>query len=257
MVVNQVLNRVNSNKKSVYNKEIIINNDFESKKDYLNKKGKLALTGRIARNFAHEIRNPLTNINLAIEQIKQELNENNELVTTYIDILQRNSSRINQLVSELINLCKPTELKKELVSIVSILNESIEEINHHLKTKKIEIIKDFEDASQVFVDRSKLKLVFFNIILNSIEAIKNNKGKINLELFSHSNRYIVKIRDNGSGIASEELTKIFDPFYSTKSNSRGLGLNFAQNIIMAHKGQIDVSSANNKGTAVIITIPFQ
>lgn len=255
---NQDSGRIVSKIKSNNKNKISCKNDliFDSKNEYFNKKSKVALTSRIARNFAHEIRNPLTNINLAIEQIKQELNEKNELVSAYIEILNRNSLRINQLVTELINSSRPADLLIEKASVSNILNDCLSDLNPLLVNKKIEIIKDYEPETEILVDKVKLKLVFNNIILNSIEAIENGDGTIKLELFSHSNKLIAKISDNGKGITAEDLNKIFDPFYSKKSNSRGLGLNFVQNIVIAHKGQIDISSVYNKGTTVILIFPL-
>lgn len=218
---------------------------------------KMAITGRIARTIAHEVRNPLTNIHLAVEQLKYEIDPESETAMVYLDMVNRNAIRINQLVTELLEAVKPAELENKNISISKVIEDSIELLSHHTEQKDVEIKKTYENIPELFIDANKIKVVFANLLLNAVESIpENKKGIIDIEIFSHSNNVIVSISDNGQGISAENLPRIFEPFFTTKKISKGLGLAAVQNIIYSHKAQIDVSSQVNKGSAFTIIFPL-
>jgi signal transduction histidine kinase len=217
---------------------------------------RFTFTGRIARMIAHEVRNPLTNINLSCDQLRGSVNKSNE-TQMLLDTIVRNSGRINQLVSELLNATKVQELKFRRVSINDLLNETLEIAKDRIKLEHISVKKDYDaNICDVEVDTDKMKIAFLNVILNAVEAMDAGQGVLELKTIARDNKCVVLVKDNGHGIDRESLEKIFDPYFTGKSNGNGLGLTNTQNIILTHKGLIEVESTPGKGTTSTIILDF-
>jgi two-component system, sporulation sensor kinase E len=213
---------------------------------------KLAATGRLVRTLAHEVRNPLNNINLSVEHLREETagNENN---STYLEIIQRNSNRIGALITELLNSSRPADMKMEPHVLQSIMDESILEAIDRLTLQRIKLeIKYPDEPVIVKVDKEKLKLAFSNILINATEAIHHKHGRISVVIKSNDDHAII-ISDNGCGISEENVSRLFEPYFTSKRNGMGLGLASTLNIIQSNKGTIDVKSVVNEGTSFIIT----
>lgn len=213
-------------------------------------------TGRIAGIIAHEVKNPLTNITLAADQLKMELpeavlKESSDL----LEIIHRNSTRINQLVSELLYSTRFTELKTAKKSINELVEEALEQAMDRIKFKKIKIEKKFSyDICDVEVDAEKVKIAFLNLIVNAVEAMEAENGVLAISTQAKDHKCIVEISDNGSGISADHLDHLFEPFFTSKEKGTGLGLTHTQNIILSHKGSIRVKSELGKGTTFIVTL---
>ncbi len=214
---------------------------------------KFAATGRIARTIAHEVRNPLTNIGLAAEQLKDEVADNEDCVML-IDMINRNATRINQLITDLLNSTKFAQLDFKKVSINLLLDETLEFAKDRLDLNGIKIEKEYADnICDVSVDDQKMKIAFLNIIVNAIEAMEPNTGRLKIKTEMNQNKCVVTVKDNGKGINEEEMARMFDPYYSSKSKGTGLGLTNTQNIILNHKGSIQVESQVGAGTSFVIS----
>ncbi|CAN5623655.1 N/A [soil metagenome] len=214
---------------------------------------KLAVSGRLARSLAHEIRNPLTNINLSVEQLEEYIPD--EAYNSYFEIIKRNSKRINDLVTELMEHAKPTELKSSRVAIQTILNKTVTLAKDRAALKNIKIETIFSgENEEIEGDESKLSIALLNIIVNAIEAVEANHGHIRIFSECKEKRCIILIEDNGVGIKPNDLDKIFDPYFTAKNNGVGLGLATTHSIIYSHKGTIDVESIPKKGTKFSITL---
>lgn len=214
---------------------------------------KLAVTGRIARTLAHEVRNPLTNINLSVEQLEEDIKDKE--YHTYFEIIKRNSKRINDLVTQLMENAKPTELKSTRVSVNSILNKTLALATDHAALKNIKIETEFLGGDAVLeVDDSKLVMAFLNIIVNAIDSVEEKKGVIKITSNCKDKKCLIQIHDNGCGIESSNLSKIFEPYFTSKPNGIGLGLATTHNIILTHNGTIDVESQVGKGTKFTINL---
>ncbi len=213
---------------------------------------KLSAANRLVRTLAHEVRNPLNNINLSVEQLIQE--NLAETGTVYMDIISRNCKRINDLISELLlSSSLPPENIREKKSLQNILDDSISTIIDRITLKKVnwKVIYPNEPAF-IMADPLKLKIAFTNIIINAIEAMNENKGELNISVTSQNSHHVVSIRDNGSGINSEILPHLFEPYFTFKRNGLGLGLATTLNIIQSHKASIDVQTAPDEGSNFIL-----
>ena len=211
-------------------------------------------TGRVARVIAHEIRNPLTNIDLSAGHL-----ENDKLGTddkkAFLDIIARNSRRINELINELLSATKFTDLHYEEIRVNDLLDETLNEAIDRAQLGHVHINKNYSsDNIWLNVDRSRMKIALLNIIVNAMEAMSGENSLLVLETGEKNGQCIITIRDNGKGMDDETLAKVFDPYFTSKTNGNGLGMTNTQNIILNHKGKIEVVSEEGKGTAFIITL---
>jgi len=214
---------------------------------------KYAVTGRVARVIAHEVRNPLTNINLATEQLQSEIadTENTGMLFTMI---KRNSERINQLVSDLLDTTRISELKFSKASINDIIDESLRLALDRIELNRVQVIKHYDpEICRISVDTEKIKIAFLNIIVNGIEAMGDN-GILKISTTQKGDKCIVKFSDNGIGMPKSDMDRLFEPYFTTKEKGNGLGLANTQNIILGHKGSISAESEPGKGT--VFTISF-
>jgi len=216
---------------------------------------KLAAAGRLVRTLAHEVRNPLNNINLSAEQLVHELQEKED-TTIYLDIIQRNSKRIGAIITELLNSSRPTEMSMEKKALQEIMDESIAAALDRMTLQRVKLqIRYIDSPAWIFADSEKLKIAFLNIIINAIEAMPEDSGKLNIIIDTELEQHLVKIADNGNGISEENLSRLFEPYFTSKRNGMGLGLATTLNILQSHKAHIEVASALNKGTHFTITFP--
>jgi signal transduction histidine kinase len=210
--------------------------------------------GRVARVIAHEIRNPLTNIDLSASHLEND-KLNGEDKKLFLDIIARNSRRINELINELLSATKFTDLQYEEIRADVLLDESLNEAFDRAQLKRVRIEKNYsKERIWLNVDRSRMKIALLNIIVNAMEAITGENGHLTLETSGSGENCIIIIRDNGKGMDEETMAKVFDPYFTSKTNGNGLGMTNSQNIILNHKGKIEVSSEEGKGTAFIITL---
>ncbi len=212
---------------------------------------KLSANERLIRMLAHEIRNPLNNIILSVEQLLPDNEKEGE--REFLNIIQRNSIRINQIITELLNLASPAELIFEKYSLQEIMDESLARASDRIKLHKIEVEKNYPSSPLIVAaDKNKLIIAFTNILINAIEAMEINKGILAVHLDDSDNTYNISIKDNGRGIPKEYLTKLFDPFFTLKKGGMGLGLTASYSIIQSHKANMQVESNVNKGTKFLI-----
>lgn len=224
--------------------------------DQLRSLKKFTTTGRIARMIAHEVRNPLTNINLSCNQLKEETH-GDEHADKFLEIIMRNSDRINQLVSELLNATKIQELNFNKASVNTLLDEALNMAHDRIELEHILLVKDYDRSIwDVKVDTDKIKMAFLNIIINGVEAMEAG-GTLTIKTFSRNNKCMIEISDNGNGIDKDSLDKIFDPYFTSKTKGNGLGLTNTENIILAHNGSIEVESEIGKGTTFTIALKFE
>ena len=215
---------------------------------------KLGATGRLVRTLAHEVRNPLNNINMSVEQLTHD--PASEDAPLFLDIIQRNSKRIGDLITELLDTSRPTELIFERCTLQGIMDESIAEALDRITLQRTNMqIRYCNDACYVMANKDKLKIAFLNIIINAIEAMASGVGELDIDINTNGIIHTVVIKDNGCGIAEEHISRLFEPYYTSKRNGMGLGLAATLNILQSHKAHIDVTSALNQGTTFTISFP--
>jgi signal transduction histidine kinase len=172
----------------------------------------------------------------------------------YLDIIDRNGKRINDLITELLTSSKPADMVLETIVMQNVIDEAIAAAVDRLTLKQIRLKLSYpETPCYVKGDIGKLKIAFLNIIINAIEAIDNEHGELSIALTCNDESNIVDITDNGCGIPQENLSKLFEPFFTSKRNGIGLGLASTLNILQAHKASVEVKSKVKHGTTFILT----
>ena len=212
--------------------------------------------GEIARRLAHEIKNPLTPIQLSAERIQHKFS--NKLNKEDSIILERSTSTIvNQvnalkiMVNEFAEYARPPKIQKDKIKIDNLVNEVIElyEINNIISIKKD------KNIPIIHADQNKLRQVIINLIENSQDALKEIKNpKIKIFIRKIINGIELIVEDNGIGIPDEIIARIFEPYVTSKKTGTGLGLAIVHKIIEEHDGKIKIERINTSGTRVIIKL---
>jgi len=239
-----------SGKKDIYDGSVnrIKEEPFQSER--------LAFTGRIAASIAHEIRNPLGNVSMAVQQLRDAFTGDSPWAK-HIEVIIRNTERINFLITELLNCARPPKLNIQPHDIHTILESALGSIKTKIVSQQIEVSKGFNSQmSMINVDKEQVARVFTNVMLNAVEAMPGG-GKMIITTEIEEDFLVVKIRDTGEGMPEEDIMRIFDPFFSTKPSGVGLGLSTTYGIVVSHGGTIGVESERNGGTLFAISLPIK
>lgn len=221
---------------------------IETQKE-LQKLEKLSMTGRMARMIAHEVRNPLTNIQLALNEL-DELTKESPDTETYKEMIGRNAKRINSLINELLKSAKPQELVYSRTNLQAVMDSAIDFCSDRFKLQNIQFEKKYPDHLILGKwDPEKLKIAFVNILINATEALdETDSPQISVHVAQENNNPVIFIKDNGKGMNEETLNNLFDPFFTNRKDGLGLGMTETLNIIHMHKGKIGVQSKLGEGT---------
>jgi signal transduction histidine kinase len=218
---------------------------------------KLAAIGRISSHVAHEIRNPLVTMGGYARRIKQ-MSEGNEKVQKAADVILKESSRLENTLSNVMDLTKPQALIKKLNNVNDIITDTIDLLKNVFFEKQIHHVVSFsEGLPLVNSDSNQIKQVIFNLLQNSIDATPPG-GQIEVisEIDKSGEKIKIIIRDTGSGIEKNKIDEIFEPFFTTKVTGVGLGLAIVNKIIKDHNGEISVYNRETGGAEFTIMLPF-
>ncbi|MGN1402198.1 MAG: ATP-binding protein [Bacillus sp. (in: firmicutes)] len=227
--------------------------NIRQKKEYDNQK--LAMIGTLAATTAHEIKNPLTGIKGLVQLLNEKYTDSKDQM--YFSIIQKEITRIDDIVNEFLILGKPSASPLETVDIRSALNELTPILQTEAASRLVKLhLYPGNGPVNIHCIKDHIKQVILNIVKNSFEA-SSPGGDISICLNADDRNAIITIKDNGAGMPASTLNKIFDPFYTTKNYGTGLGLFICKRIITMYQGQIDIQSKKNKGTTIIIRFPLQ
>ena len=202
--------------------------------------------------LAHEIRNPLSTINLAVEMLK--ITNNKKEKEACLDIIMRGSSRINNLLTDLLKSYQLDEIRLEKFSLNQIIDEVLTIIADRLMLKNIIVSKYYSTVDcKILLNKEKIKIALTNIMINAIEAMPLKKGRLKLITKLMNGRCVIEIEDNGSGISKENLKKIFTPYFTSKPGGMGLGLSSSLDILRANHFSVSVQSEEGSGTRFILS----
>lgn len=210
------------------------------------KSEKMSIIGTMASRIAHDIRNPLTIINVCNENLKLMVGED-KIKQKQVEKIARSIKSISDIIEDVLTFAKNERINKEKVSIKIMLQNVLDEIDIPDKIK----IHTPKNHVIINCDKSKIESVFSNLISNSIQAIKR-EGEITVNIKESPNKIIIIFEDSGPGIPKEKLSEIFDVSFSTKQSGTGLGLSICKNIIEQHNGKIYVS---NNPTRFTLELP--
>ncbi|MEK6282741.1 MAG: ATP-binding protein [Acidobacteriota bacterium] len=224
---------------------------------------KAAVVGRLAGAIAHEIRNPLNYINLTLDHLRHsfapEDQTKRETFERLADQLKSEVARINRLITDFLKYSRPSALDLQPLDLRVQAEDALRIVLAQASERGIETSVTADgDVPKVMADKDSLRSVFTNLLINSVEATNGEAGRVEVKLSAEPvDRVRIEITDTGSGIAPEDIAKIFEPYYSTKETGTGLGLAIVKKAIDDHDGSISVSSKPGKGTTFTIILPVK
>ncbi len=226
-----------------------------SVKEYLTEAEKHQYTAELAAGVAHEVNNPLGIINNYLELLKLKERDDDDLIK--LEKMQKEIRRITEIIGSLLSFSRLPRKNEDEVSLVELLDEVLLLLGHRLAEKRIKLEKRFQtDPALTAGDENRLKQVFINLLMNSLEAVLD-EGRIAVEI-SKAGRFLrVRVSDNGHGIPQDLEESVFQPFFTTKltKTNTGLGLSICDHIIKAHGGTISYESTPGEWTSFDVLLP--
>lgn len=215
---------------------------------------RFTVMGKLATHMAHEIRNPLEAISGAVELIDPEVTSPS--AREYLGVIREEIGILNNYLKEVLEMAKPELAHPSLTDLSVLMQETLLLINPMARKRGVNLTIQVlqEPFPPCWGDRSQLKRVFLNLILNAIEASSSGK-EVHVSLQHQDHEVWVRIKDYGCGIPEEILPKVFDPYFTTKEDGTGLGLSLSKRIVERHGGSMGISSRVGSGTEVWVRLP--
>ncbi|NWG01968.1 MAG: GAF domain-containing protein [Syntrophaceae bacterium] len=235
-----------------------VHDELKETQNLLIQREKMVALGELSNSIAHEIKNPLVSIGGFARRLYRTIPDDT-MEKQYTQTIMTEVARVEKILTDIFNYTHDESMAFKPCNLRNILEESLSLTQEKIAAGKVELVKDFsEEIPQINGDSHQLRQVFSNLIHNAYQAMKG-EGKLSLRLHSiakNGTSYVeVEIADTGGGIDPENLHNIFNPFYTTKDKSLGLGLPIVHKIITSHRGQIEVDNHPGKGVNFIITLP--
>jgi two-component system, NtrC family, sensor histidine kinase HydH len=217
---------------------------------------RLSALGQLSAGLAHEIRNPLASIEGAAAVVQRET-ESEERRREFLDIIRKESRRLNRLLTSFLDFAKPRQPNLEIVEIDALLDSVIILARHTGDGAQLELRKQIEPGlTTIECDAEQLKQVLLNLIMNAIQAMPHG-GSVVLAAQRSDTKVTIDVRDHGQGIKEDNLDRVFDPFFTTKENGSGLGLSIAHQIIRQHGGMLTILRNLPHGVTARISLPLE
>lgn len=220
-----------------------------------------AVVGRLAAAIAHEIRNPLNYISLTLDHLRSTYAptdpEKKKAFVRLTDQLKEEVGRINRHITDFLKYSRPTKLELQAVDVRKEAEDALRLVEARAEESGITTeVTQTEKLPTILADREAIRSVFTNLVINAVEAIDGNGGNVSVVLSSADQNGIkVEVTDTGCGIGSEDIAKVFEPYFSTKETGTGLGLAIVKKAVEDHGGNISVSSKEGAGTTFTIILP--
>lgn len=221
---------------------------------------KLGALSVLAAGLAHEIGNPLNSLHIHAQLIEKEfkkLKTGKKKLAELIGVVSEEIKRIDDIARGFLQAIRPLKPKFEEEDINAVIEKTLKFMMPELEKEGIAVRRNYYDSlPMTLIDKSQLKQAFLNIIKNSMQAMPKG-GLVSVSTESHGDMIKAIFEDNGVGIAPENISKIFDPYFTTRKDGMGLGLMMTYRIIKEHGGEIEVKSQPGKGTGFTIILPVR
>jgi signal transduction histidine kinase len=219
-----------------------------------------AVVGRLASAIAHEVRNPLNYINLTLDHLRTSLApedpQKRELFGRLANQLKAEVARINTRITEFLKYSRPAALDLRPLDLGALLSDALRMVEVQAEETGVEASVESDGAvPEVLGDRESLRSVFTNLIINGMQSMGGEGGRLAVRLSSEDGFVRVRVSDTGGGIPPDNLPKIFEPYFSTKETGTGLGLAIVKKAVDDHGGHIAVESKQGEGTTFTVTLP--
>jgi signal transduction histidine kinase len=230
----------------------------------LNSAEKAVVVSRLASAIAHEIRNPLNYINLTLDHLRASFAPadptKQEKFDSLTSQLKTEVARINQRITEFLNYSRPPQLEPRYLDLGDLAHDALRTVEVQASENNVElVVEEVGGKHSVMADAESLRSALTNLVINSLQAMDGEGGRISIvisrEVADRSVR--IEVTDTGRGITADDISKIFEPYYSTKETGTGLGLAIVRKAINDHGGSISVKSKEDEGTTFTIMLPSE
>lgn len=233
--------------------------ELKRMEEEVRRRERLAAVGELAASIAHEIRNPLTAMSGSIQVLQHGLQVKDEHARL-MDIILRESDRLNRLITDFLSYARSSDRKEERFDLASVTRETLEMFRSGLQEGEgaIQVESKCPDSLIMKGDEQQMRQILWNLLMNAKQAMPKG-GQLSVEIkdgFEQPESFVeISIKDSGKGIPKDILPKVFDPFFTTKEEGTGLGLAVVYRVVESHRGKIDVQSEEGRGTSFVIRIP--
>jgi signal transduction histidine kinase len=219
---------------------------------------RLAAIGQLGASVGHELRNPLGIIKNSAYYINMKLQDADEKVKKHLGIIEKEIARSNKIISDLMNFARDKKLALQKTHLNVIVQDALSRTP--APDTVTVIVKLGGDLPPLMADPSQIEQVFINMISNAVQAVTSSSsvdsgGRLEISTKAEDGFVVTEFKDNGCGISEENLGKLFEPLFTTKTKGIGLGLAVSKRIVEAHEGSIEVESEVEKGTVFIVKLP--
>ena len=216
---------------------------------------KLASLGELVAGVAHELNNKLLPV-LAYSQLLKEQDFSDDILR-YVDTIEKSAAGASAVVSSLLNFARPSSSRRDAVNLNDTMRDTLALLDYRINASSIDVdVRLDEDLPETMADEKQISQVFLNLVNNAFQAMDKSGGTLGIRSICEADRIYFIVSDTGCGIPQENLSRIFDPFFSTKgSGGTGLGLSVSYGLISAHGGEISIESTVDKGTTFKIQLP--
>jgi two-component system sensor histidine kinase HydH len=221
--------------------------------EQLRRADRLSALGELSAGMAHEIRNPLGSIRGTAE-ILQDGIESSDPRYEFTRILIKEVDRLNRVVQNFLDFARPAEKERSAVDVGGLLREVLTLTRLHAQKNGVKIELEVGETPPVQANPEQIKQAFLNLILNALQAMPDG-GTLTLAAETEEDRLRLRFSDTGQGIPQENLERVFNPFFTTRSNGTGLGLAITHRIIQGHGGRMEVESRVGEGTTFTVILP--
>jgi two-component system sensor histidine kinase HydH len=232
--------------------------DFKTLEEKFYESQKLAAVGQLSAGIAHEVRNPLSSIKMSLQILEKRFKPDGNDLKRF-KIARKEVEHLEKIVNDILTYAKPTKPEMKTSDIRAFLESSLMMAENEIAQKKITVQCDVEpEIPWIKMDSGMLTHALLNIYLNAIDAMETGgRLSVKAKLIHNGNRHVsIEIEDNGCGIDADDLSQLFNPFFSRKKSGTGLGLTHVKKFIDLHHGNIAIFSKKGEGTNVVVSLPI-
>jgi len=221
---------------------------------------RLAMLGTLVGSLAHELKNPLSTLNLNLQLLMEDLQNpaspKESRILKKLAILKTETSRLQSILEDFLQYARPQPLKPELLSISSVIDEVLEFMEPELNAHRVMVHKLYSHNVELYpVDRSYFKMALVNLVVNAEQAMGKTGGELIVRTDRRDEALVIHVIDTGPGIPEEIRSRLFDVYFSTKRQGTGMGLAHARRVVEEHGGTLEVDTEVGKGSDFRITLP--